>query len=109
MNLHRRALGRAGASYFFSQKSNQKGLQQKGFFALKAFALQTGQNHGLQLFCPASHPLFLPFCKNLLCPFHHTCPPSFCPLSPEADLLRKSILFELGIVSIDTFFCLPPY
>jgi hypothetical protein len=77
----------------FRQKSNQKGLQQKGFFALEAFALQTGQNHGLQLFCPASHPHFLPFCKNLLCPFHHTCPPSFCPLSPEADLLRKSILF----------------
>ena len=57
MNLHRRALGRARARYFFRQKSNQKGLQQKGFFALKAFALQTGQNHGLQLFCPASPTL----------------------------------------------------
>ncbi len=34
MNLHRRALGRARARYFCRHKSIQKGLQQKGFFAL---------------------------------------------------------------------------
>jgi hypothetical protein len=33
-------------------------------------ALQIGQNHGLQLFCPASLALSQCFCKNLLCPFH---------------------------------------
>jgi hypothetical protein len=43
-----------GASYFCRHKSNQKGLQQKGFFAAQAFTLQIDQNHGLQLFCPAS-------------------------------------------------------
>jgi hypothetical protein len=61
--------------------------QQIGFFAALAFALQIGQNHGLQLFCPASQgPRF---CKNLLCPFLRARPPLFCPLSPEAYLLTK--------------------
>jgi hypothetical protein len=35
-------------------QSNQKSSQQKCFFALLAFALQNGQNHGLQLFCATS-------------------------------------------------------
>jgi hypothetical protein len=40
------ALGRGMASYFSLMKSNQKSSQQKCFFALMAFALQSGQNHG---------------------------------------------------------------
>ena len=38
----------AGPSYFCRHKSNQKGFQQKGFFAAQAFTLQISQNHGLQ-------------------------------------------------------------
>jgi hypothetical protein len=61
-----------GASYFCRYKSNQKGLQQRGFFAHtpgtaaigKAFTLQNKQNHRLQLFCPASHALALASAKT---------------------------------------------
>jgi hypothetical protein len=57
-------------------KSNQKSSQQKCFFAAlpvfmpiaEAFALQIVQNHGLQLFCPAS-PLFPPLLQKLAMPF----------------------------------------
>jgi hypothetical protein len=54
----------------------------------EAFALQNEQNYGLQLFCPAALALSQCFCKNLLCPFLRSRPPLFCPLSPEAYLLR---------------------
>ncbi|MFC0517198.1 hypothetical protein ACFFGT_23510 [Mucilaginibacter angelicae] len=64
--------------------------QQIGFFAAQAFALQNGQNHGLQLFCPAVLALSLCFCKNLLCPFLRSRPSLFCPLSPEAYLLTRT-------------------
>ncbi len=54
-----------GARYFcLDTKVPKKSSQQGGFFALSQprshrldFALQTGQNRGLQLFCPASRPL----------------------------------------------------
>jgi hypothetical protein len=76
------------ASYFcLDTKVTKKSSQQIGFFAAQAFALQTGQNHGLQLFCPAALALSPRFCKNLLCPFLRSRPPSFCSLSPEAYLL----------------------
>ncbi|MGF7077225.1 hypothetical protein [Mucilaginibacter sp. 3215] len=73
----------------FLDKKNQKSSQQIGFFARKAFALQTGQNHGLQLFCPAFTGSRS--CKNLLCPFLRSWPPLFCPLSPEAYLLTEAV------------------
>jgi hypothetical protein len=76
------------ARYFcLDIKVSKKSSQQIGFFAHKAFALQSGQNHGLQLFCPAVLALSQCFCKNLLCPFLRSRPPLFCPLSPEAYLL----------------------
>jgi hypothetical protein len=54
MDLHRRALGRAGPDTFvLTQKYPKKSSHQIGFFAAWAFALQNEQNHGLQLFCPA--------------------------------------------------------
>ncbi|NVM64959.1 hypothetical protein FHW88_003248 [Mucilaginibacter sp. SG538B] len=71
---------------YFANKSSQ----QIGFFARKAFALQTGrQNHGRQLFCPAFTGSRS--CKNLLCPFLRSWPPLFCPLSPEAYLLTEAV------------------
>jgi hypothetical protein len=42
-------------------------LQQIGFFAAQASALQTGQNYGLQLFAPLRALLSL-LLQNLLCP-----------------------------------------
>jgi hypothetical protein len=42
---------------------------------------------GLELFCPS--PL-LPLLQKLPMPYHRTCPPSFCPFSPEAALLTLS-------------------
>jgi hypothetical protein len=78
---------RVGCYFCLDTKVTKKSSQQGGFFALKAFALQTGQNHGLQLFCPAALALSSRFCKNLLCPFLRSRPPLFCPLSPEAYLL----------------------
>jgi hypothetical protein len=79
-----------GARYFcLDTKVPKKSSQQIGFFAHKTFALQSGQNHGLQLFCPATLALSQCFCKNLLCPFLRSRPPLFCPLSPEAYLLTE--------------------
>src|SRR4051794_33857936 len=67
MELHRRALGRAGPVTFVATKVTKKACSRKASLPHKAFALQNGQNHGLQLFCPAfTSP---PFCKNLLCLF----------------------------------------
>ncbi|WEA00831.1 hypothetical protein [Mucilaginibacter sp. SJ] len=87
INNHRPAQSPRVGFVLFLDKKNQKSSQQIGFFAAQAFALQTGQNHGLQLFCPASPALSPCFCKNLLCPCSRTRPPLFCPLSPEAYLL----------------------
>ena len=46
--LNRRGKG----CYFILIQSNQKSSRQKGFLPHKAFALQTGQNHGLESFAP---------------------------------------------------------
>jgi hypothetical protein len=58
-----------------------------------AFALQTGQNHGLESFALLPFALCPRFSKISYAPAAHN-PPSFCPLSPEAVLptgeLRKS-------------------
>jgi len=90
-----------GARYFcLDTKVPKKSSQQGGFFALpfplpvaRAFALQNGQNHGLQLFCPASRALSQRCCKNLLCPVLRSWPPLFWPFSPEAFLLTGNTLF----------------
>ena len=42
------------------------------------------------IICPASRPL-VPASAKLAMPFHHTKPASFCPFSPEADLLGGSV------------------
>ncbi|GAA3976213.1 hypothetical protein GCM10022210_28630 [Mucilaginibacter dorajii] len=57
--------------------------QQKCFFALKAFALQNGQNLGWDYFALTRQ---VPAAKTpYVLPPH--CPASFCPFSPEAALL----------------------
>jgi hypothetical protein len=51
---------REGACYFFlDKKVTKKSSQQRGFFAARAFPLQSGQNHGLGKFAPcfAAHPM----------------------------------------------------
>ena len=97
-----------GARYFcLDTKVSKKSSQQIGFFALTnstappAFALKSGQNHGLQLFCPAALALSQCFCKNLLCPFLRSRPPLFCPLSSEAYLLTGTffIYYVMGSLS----------
>jgi hypothetical protein len=44
-------------------QSNQKSSRQKGFFAAQGFALQTGQNHGLESFAPLAFALALASAK----------------------------------------------
>jgi len=89
-----------GASYFCRHKSNQKGLQQRGFFALcllhvpiaRPLPCKTSRTTGCNYFTPVrTRPRF---CKNLLCPCGRTFPTLFCPFSPEADLLRKTLWKE---------------
>jgi hypothetical protein len=81
-------------------QSNQKSSQQKCFFSLNGFALQIGQNHGLQTVAP------LRLCKASasanICYAPATAQATmFCPLSPEAYLLTgedskgKSICSQL--------------
>jgi len=73
----------AGARYFcLDTKVPKKSSQQIGFFALKAFTLQSGQNHGLQLFCPASLALSRPSAKTCYAPSSaqgHHCSARFRP------------------------------
>jgi hypothetical protein len=68
-------------------KSNQKSSQQKCFFALVAFALQIGQNHGLQILTSTSFAHYPPLQVRFAMPLHPHNPALFCPLSPEAYLL----------------------
>jgi hypothetical protein len=65
-------------------QKKQKCFQQKGFFAARAFALQSGQNHGLENLPPASP---LPPHASAKNPYAlPAAPPTmFCPLSPEAS------------------------
>jgi hypothetical protein len=69
--------------YFCRHKSNQKGCQQKCFFARKASALQNGQNLGWDYFA-LTH--IAPAAKTPYALQPHG-PALFCPLSPEAVLL----------------------
>ncbi|WP_162996743.1 hypothetical protein [Mucilaginibacter kameinonensis] len=66
MNLHRRALGRAGPGTFVATKVPKKACSRKASLRapyapthLTAIALQNEQNHGLQLFCPDPHSTLL--------------------------------------------------
>jgi hypothetical protein len=57
------------ARYFcLDTKVSKKSSQQIGFFAAQAFALQRGQNHGLQLFCPAALALSPSLLQKLAMP-----------------------------------------
>ncbi|OOQ58606.1 hypothetical protein BC343_08040 [Mucilaginibacter pedocola] len=67
-------------------QKNQKCFQHKGFFAARAFPLQTGQNHGLGKFALAA-PLSPPLQQTFPMPLQPHMPTMFCPLSPEALLL----------------------
>ena len=60
-------------------QKKQKCFQQRSFFAARAFALQTGQNHGLGKFAPCFAALTPRFGKNSLCPSRPR-PTTFCPL-----------------------------
>ncbi|WP_184542326.1 hypothetical protein [Mucilaginibacter sp. FT3.2] len=66
-----------------SPKSNQKGCQQKCFFAHKAFALQNCQNRGWNYFALT---LFALAAKTSYALPPHS-PALFWPFSPEAVLL----------------------
>ncbi|WP_299466953.1 hypothetical protein [Mucilaginibacter sp.] len=72
-------------------QSNQKSSRQKGFSAVQAFALQTGQNHGLESFAPLRSLVARASAKFPM-PLPRTRPPSFCPLSPEAVLPTGTIM-----------------
>ena len=76
------------ACYFLLIESNQRSSHQRGFFAARAFALQSVSTLGLQYFCPASLALGLRFSKNLLCPSSRTAQ-HVLPDSPEAYLLTN--------------------
>jgi hypothetical protein len=60
------------------QKVTKKCFQQRGFFAHNAFALQIGQNHGLQNLALLSRPACPSLLQVLLCPSrpqsHHVLP-----------------------------------
>jgi hypothetical protein len=79
---------REGACYFFlDKKVTKKSSQQRGFFAARAFPLQSGQNHGLGKFAPcfAAHPPR--FSKHSLCPSRRTAQhvlPAFARSFPAA-------------------------
>ncbi len=56
---------------------------------------KTNRTTGCNYFAPVRTPTG--FCKNLLCPCSRIFPASFCPFSPEADLLRKALFFNYVI------------
>jgi hypothetical protein len=72
--------------YFVLIQSNQKSSRQKGFFAARAFAPQTGQNHGLESFALLAFASLSSASAKFPMPLPRTRTPSFCPLSPEAVL-----------------------
>ncbi|PAW92030.1 hypothetical protein CKK33_00375 [Mucilaginibacter sp. MD40] len=47
-----RSIAAEGCYFLLDQKVTKKSNQQRGFFSLRAFALQSGQNHGLQILPP---------------------------------------------------------
>ncbi|WP_370997042.1 hypothetical protein [Mucilaginibacter sp. RCC_168] len=101
MNLLRRALGRARASYFFSQKCNQKGLQQKGFFALKPLPANRTEPRAAIILprFAALTPTSAKTCYALS--ITHTHHRSAC-FRPKLIRCEKAFSFNLGMVSIDT-------
>jgi len=54
-----------------------------------AFALQTGQNHGLGKFAPLLRTLLSSLLQNSPMPLQPHNPSMFCPLSSEAELRKK--------------------
>jgi hypothetical protein len=106
LNLHCRALGRAEPGTFVliqkypkNQVSREASLRSPTPQPVaQAFALQNGQNHGLQLFCPASHTHVQRFRKNVLCPFPSLKATIVPPVSPKAYLLTKNAFFNMSWV-----------
>ncbi len=90
----------AGPSHFCRHKSNQKGFQQRCFFAARGLYAANQTKSRAANYCP-----FLPLkalaWQNLLCPFQRSRPPLFCLISPEAYLLTlKNNLGNLLILKI---------
>jgi hypothetical protein len=73
------------APSFLLIEKKQKIKSAKRLLYARAFALQSGQNHGLESFAPLHSLIALRFSK-ISYALPRTRPPSFCPLSPEAVL-----------------------
>jgi hypothetical protein len=67
----------AEAFFLFLDKKKQKSSQQKGFFAARGLCPANQAKTRAVKFCPAVARSGLRFCKKLLCPSLHTCPPFF--------------------------------
>ncbi|WP_419699830.1 hypothetical protein [Mucilaginibacter sp. NFX135] len=85
-----------GPITFVATKVTKKAVSREASLPHVAFALQTGQNHGLQLFALLRTAQF-PASAKLAMPLQPHKPPLFCPLSPEAYLLtgrkgKKSVI-----------------
>jgi len=88
---HRPAHSRGGLVTFVAAKVTKTAFSRKASLPHGAFGLQIGQNHGLQSFLSGYPFLSQTFdAKNLLCPSLRFSPPLFCPISAEADLLKKT-------------------
>ncbi len=99
MNLHRRALGRAGPGTFVATKVPKKACSRKASLrtpypksTARPLPCKTNRTTGCNYFAPI-RPI-PSFCKNLLCPCSRTFPTLFCPLSLEAAQLRKTSGFN---------------
>nr|WP_294946420.1 hypothetical protein [uncultured Mucilaginibacter sp.] len=83
----------AEGCYFFLIKSNQKSRQQGGFFAARAFTLQSEQNHGLGKFALCCAPPVPALQQTFTMPFppttHHVLP-AFTRSFPAAVLKIKA-------------------
>ncbi len=75
-------------------QKKQKCFQQKGFFAARAFPLQSVQNHGLGKFAPCCAAPASRFSKHSLCPScrtaHHVLPAfaRSCPADVQTRLVQ---------------------
>jgi hypothetical protein len=77
----------AGPSYFCRHKSNQKGFQQKGFFAALGLYPANQVKPRAAKCCPTIRSPNPTLQQLLLCPFLRSEPTLFYLISPEAVLL----------------------
>ncbi|MGF7038411.1 hypothetical protein [Mucilaginibacter lappiensis] len=80
-------------------QSNQRSSQQKCFFAHKAFALQTSQNHGLLNLAATSFAQSSASARFANAPAI-TQSIMFCPLSAEAYLLTGRTMVRIAICCV---------